>query len=814
MKGLHGGIPLAVLAATASARARANVIGHGGDDIGNAAAFAIENSASSTVTEDFKDDHSFQLEHNVKIFPGGHHDHHKRAAGADGGDDIGSAFGAASFNSFSSEVNESYKDDHSVDIEKTTIIKKPHHHRRGSDNFPEIPKRATIVKRSGGDDIGNVADFPTVNEFTSEFSETFVDDHSIDVDKTTIIKKPHHRRGGDDVGNAAFLAEVNEFSSSFAGVYKDDHSVDIDKTTIIKKPDHGNGHHGHGEEHPALGFHHPKHEAFGHKSKRDGGDDIGNAFAAASVNTFSSSFDATYTDDHSVDIDKTTIIKPHHARSWGPSGDYDLGDYDLGDYDLGDDVGNAFGAASFNSFNSQVNENYEDDHSVKVHETEVIDADDQERPSKPHEEDDDDDDWEHEEHGEHDKPEEPKGEDNWEHEEHEEHEEPEEPKGEDSWEHEEHDKPEEPTHEDNWEPEHEEHEEPEKHEEPTHEDNWEPEHEEHEEPKPEEHWEHEEPVSDSGAQEPAPPAPPVPAKEDTKSEAQCTQVEHVVQTVTETRTEVAAATHTVSVYPQPEADSEAQEPSSNQYPSAETPETSHGKGQEPGAPHYESEEGGSNYNYPGSEAGEEGKEGESNWSHSQTPSQSEDAEYPSHSDVSAESSTPSQEESTEDPSSSNWNNEHEDQEEEEQYGTHDTSDTDCANSDPVAASSAAAAPSQLFAAPSPTAQGAYHSAASSAAPVVQATTFSVIPVSVASWSAHSWEHGSVVVASSTPVASSHIRVHGVADPTGVSGEHGRWPSPSPSPEVVPFTGNAGRVAKIEGVFGVLAGVFTLVAFAL
>ncbi|KAL4753967.1 hypothetical protein BDW72DRAFT_5685 [Aspergillus terricola var. indicus] len=391
MKGLHGGIPLAVLAATA--RARAQVIGGpSGADVGNHASVPTENTATSSVNENFKDDHSFELEHEVKVYPPGH-GHHKRVAGGPGktviggpsGDDIGNGFAAATVNTFSSEVNEAYKDDHSVDVDKTTIIK-PHHHRRG-DNFPEVPVKPTVIGGPSGDDIGNAADIPTLNEFSSSVTESYVDNHSVDVDKNTVVK-PHWRRqhsvldgpGGDDVGSAAFLADVNEFSSSFTGKYKDDHSVDIDKTTIVKPSGH------HGQEHGGSGFHHPpnKHEARGEPATVIGGpsgDDIGNFADIPTVNSFTSSFNGQYTDDHSIDVDKTFIVKPHKARAVRPGHEEEDGnDGEEGATVVGgpsgDDVGNGFAAASVNTVDTETNESVNDDHSVKVDKTEIINADD------------------------------------------------------------------------------------------------------------------------------------------------------------------------------------------------------------------------------------------------------------------------------------------------------------------------------------------------------------------------------------------------------------------------------------------------------
>jgi hypothetical protein len=890
MKGLQGGIPLAVLAATA--RAQVQVMGGpGGADVGNHASIPTENTATSTVNEDFKDNHSFELEHEVKVYPPGH-DHHKRAAGGPGtsviggpsGDDIGNGFAAASVNTFSSEVNEDYKDDHSVDIDKTTIVKPNHHHRRRGDNFPEVPDKPTVIGGPSGDDIGNVADIPTLNEFASSVTESYVDNHSVDVDKNTIVK-PHWRRqhssvidgpSGKDVGSAAFLTDVNKFSSSFTGKYKDDHSVDIDKTTIVKPGGHS-GHNGqekgeekgqeydkgygqekggekgqeYGKEHGGIGFHHPpnKHEARGDPATVIGGpsgDDIGNVADIPTVNSFTSNFDGHYTDDHSVDVDKTFIVKPHKARALRPGQEHEDGKHGEGVTVVGgpsgDDVGNGFGAANVNTVDTETNESVNDDHSVEVEETEIINpGNDHIHPIKPHSE------------------------------------------------------------------------------------GYGTEH-------------------HSGAQEPAASAP-VQHDSHSESDPECTKVDEVVHTVTRTRTAVETATHTV--WPQP-AHSEGQESSHNQYPPAgsssshhdqeqapaapqyqseqdgskhnypetgssswnsqgsEESEPGHAKGQEqaPAAPQYQSEQDGSKHNYPetgssswnsqgSQESGESGhskgqeqgpatqygSENEDNnqnysgsgssWSDSQAPEQSSNSEYAkgqqqapaapqyqeendssnsdheagsswsnsqspaqsSNSQYSGQSATSEQQSHSQDQgqdkSSNEWSSPSASNEEESYNASHAPAASQVYygaqsshaawESTPTSESHGSQDYSHVQYQPSPTSQGAYHAPAASAITVAEASSFSVIPVYVPSGTPWAHAYGSVVVASSSAPVSSAFRVHNPSVPTGASPEQNHRHSPSPSPStdgVAEFTGGAGRVAKIEGLCGVLVGVLTLLAFAL
>ncbi|KAL4764227.1 putative GPI anchored protein [Aspergillus foveolatus] len=915
MKGLHSGIPLAVLAATAGAQVQV-MGGPGGADVGNHASIPTKNTATSTVNDDFKDDHSFELEHEVKVYPPGH-DHHKRVAGGPGpsviggpsGDDIGNGFAAASVNTFSSEVNEDYKDDHSVDIDKTTIIKPNHHHHRRGDNFPEVPHKPTVIGGPSGDNIGNVADIPTLNEFASSVKESYVDNHSVDVDKNTIVK-PHWRRqhssvidgpSGDDVGSAAFLADVNKFSSSFTGKYKDDHSVDVDKTTIVKPGGH-QGYHGqekgedygnekgqekgkeygqekgqekgeeygnekgqekgeeygnekdqeYGQEH-GTGFHHPpnKHEARDEPSTVIGGpsgDDIGNVADIPTVNSFTSNFDGHYTDDHSVDVDKTFIVKPHKARALRPGQEDEHSkhgeDVTVIGGPNGDDVGNGFGAANVNTVDTETNESVNDDHSVKVEETEIINPGGEHiHPIKPHSEG----------HG----------------------------------------------------------------------------------------TEHH-----SSAEEPAP-SKPVQHDSHSESDPECTKVHEVVHTVTSTRTAVETATHTV--WPQP-AHSEGQEPSHNQYPSAGSPSSPHGQEQAPAASQYQSEQNGSKHNYPengssswnskgseesgdsghakgqdqapatpqyqseqdgkknnypetgssswnskGSEEsgdsghakGQEqapsapqygGKNDENNennsgnvsgwsdsqapeqpsnsenakgqqqapaapqyqegndsnnpdpeagssWSNSQAPAQSSNSQYSGQSGTS-EQQSPSKDQG-QDKSSLVWSSPSSSKEEgsynaspapaasEVYYGAH--SSHAAWESTPTSGSYGSHDYSHAQYQPSPASQGAYNAPAASAITVAEASSFSVIPVHAPSGTPRAHAHGSVVVASSSTPVSSAFRVHNPSVPTGASPEQNHRNSPSPSPStngVAEFTGGAGRVAKIEGLCGVLVGVFTLLAFAL
>ncbi|KAL4978714.1 hypothetical protein BDW66DRAFT_148926 [Aspergillus desertorum] len=574
---LLGSMVAVALGTTAAARV---IGGTGGADVGNYASIPTENTATITVNEDFKDDHSCELEHEVMVYTPGH-GHHKRVAGrpdpsvigGPSGDDIGNTFGAATVNSLSSEVNEAYKDDHSVDNDKTAIIK-PHHHRRG-DNFPQ---------------------------FTSSATESYVDDHSVDVDKNTIAK-PHWRRqhasvlggpGGDDV---AFLAYVNEFSSSFTG-----------------------------KEHPASGFQHPPtHDARGDPATvigGDSGDDIGNAADVPTVNSFMSTFDGKYQDDHSVDVDKTFTVEPHKVRAVRP------GHYDDGATVIGGPSGNGFAAASVNTINTETNEPLPlDDH---IHPPSRIP-----RATAPSSR-----------------------------------------------------------------------------------------------------------LFTLARKIP----PPAPAQHEYKSESdsECIKAHQVAHTVTSAHTAVETANH--SPWPQP-AHSEAQQPSSSQYPAAGIPFTPEGPEQAPADPQYESEHDSSNSDSRG-------------WI--ELPVTSSEYQFLSQGgDQSGEWSFPS-------PSCLN--------EQHNNKAGHSLAASEVYHG---AESSHAAASSHMQYQHSDTAFGAfgaYHAPAAPANIVAEASSFSVIPVFVPSRTPWAHGDGSVIVASPSTPVSPVFRVHDAAVPTGASAEQNHRPS--------------------------------------
>ncbi|KAL4951655.1 hypothetical protein BDW69DRAFT_36162 [Aspergillus filifer] len=365
MKGLVGGIPIALLAAAAHAQAQSQVIGGpSGADVGSAASFPTKNEASTSVKEEYNDNHSFDLDSDVHISPPkfAHphpgFGHWKRKAGepestvigGPSGPDVGNAADIPTVNTFSSEVDEDYNDDHSWDVDATTVIK-PHWWRRG-----EEP--ATVIGGPSGPDVGSSATFATVNKFSSEYTGKYSDNHHVDVDSTVVVKPPGHpalgfhhpmhqgRAGpatviggpsGPDVGNSADIPTVNTFTSTVDEDWNDDHHADVDSDFIVKP--------GWKRAGPATVIGGPS------------GLDVGNSADIPTVNTFTSTVDEDYNDDHHVDVDSDFIVKPGWKRTGpatvigGPSGP---------------DVGNAAAIPTENSFSSTVQDTWNDDHHVDV----------------------------------------------------------------------------------------------------------------------------------------------------------------------------------------------------------------------------------------------------------------------------------------------------------------------------------------------------------------------------------------------------------------------------------------------------------------
>ncbi|KAL4971027.1 putative GPI anchored protein [Aspergillus stella-maris] len=399
MKGLVGGIPIALLAAAAHAQAQSQVVGGpGGPDVGSAASFPTKNEASTSVKDEYSDNHSFDLDSDVHIsppeFPHPYSPpgfgHWKRKAGepestvigGPSGPDVGNAADIPTVNTFSSEVDDDYNDNHSWDVDATTVIKPPAPHwwRRG-----EEP--ATVIGGPSGPDVGNSASFSTVNKFSSEYTGKYSDDHHVDFDSTVVVKPPGHpalgfhhpmhqgrsdRRNvndppdvhddddepgyegrvgkkraapatviggpsGPDVGSSADIPTVNTFTSTVDEDWDDDHHVHVDSDFSVKP--------GWKRAGPATVIGGPS------------GADVGNSAGIPTVNTFTSTVDDDWNDDHHVDVDSDFIVKPGWKRAGpatvigGPSGP---------------DIGNAADIPTENSFSSTVHDTWIDDHHLDV----------------------------------------------------------------------------------------------------------------------------------------------------------------------------------------------------------------------------------------------------------------------------------------------------------------------------------------------------------------------------------------------------------------------------------------------------------------
>ncbi|KAL3476978.1 hypothetical protein BJX99DRAFT_257879 [Aspergillus californicus] len=436
MKGLHGAIPLAVLAATAHAQVQV-IGGGGGTDVGNHASVPTENTAGTSVTEEYTDDHSLDFDHGLHVYPPGH-GHYKRRSGPPtliggaSGVDVGNSADIPFVNTFSSSVDEDYQDDHSVDFDATTIIKPPHEDHRGwgqkdhgdwggedhgdrghgdhgdwgdedhgdrghghhgdrghgdhgdwghGEQHGQRTRRnsgsASLIGGASGVDVGNNADISTLNEFGSSVAGSYTDDHSIDVDTDTIIKPGYWRRGNpSSIIDGSRGVDVGS-GTSIPTVNKFSASY-----TGSYKDDHSididattiikPGH-------PAHGFHHPMHHPRGEDPTLiagPGGVDVGNSADIPTLNSFTSSVDEDYTDDHSVDFDSTFVFKPHHkARSVHPSLISGAG---------GIDTGNGFSEPTVNSFGTATSESVDDDHSVKINSHQVIAPEGHEHWGPPH----------------------------------------------------------------------------------------------------------------------------------------------------------------------------------------------------------------------------------------------------------------------------------------------------------------------------------------------------------------------------------------------------------------------------------------------
>ncbi|EAW25153.1 putative GPI anchored protein [Aspergillus fischeri NRRL 181] len=389
MKGLVGGIPLALLvAAVANGHGEAVqeegpvtlIGGPSGDDGGNSAAIGFNSSYSSGVKDNYQDDHSVDVNNTVVAAAPprppvlGYHKRDdpavtflKGPSGNDGGNSAEIEFDS----SYASDVEDWYKDDHSLDKENHIITPPPIHGFRRRDD-PSV----TLVGGPSGNDGGNSVEVEFDSSYASAVKDSYKDDHSVDIDNHIVHPPPapgFRKRGGgettffggpsgDDGGNSASFEFDSSYASSVKDAYKDDHSVDV-KNTII---------------HPPPVFHPPSVPGF---HKRDGGDttffggpsgdDGGNSAEVEFESAYVSSVEDYYKDDHSVDVENHIIHPPpvFHPPPVRGFRKREGGDTVFFDGPSGDDGGNSASFEFDSSYDSSVKDVYKDDHSVDVKNT-------------------------------------------------------------------------------------------------------------------------------------------------------------------------------------------------------------------------------------------------------------------------------------------------------------------------------------------------------------------------------------------------------------------------------------------------------------
>ncbi|KAI9037867.1 putative GPI anchored protein, partial [Aspergillus affinis] len=322
------------------------------------------------------------------------------------------------------------KDDHSVDIDQKFKYDYDVHGHPYPVPVPAHPwKRdpsrshppATVIDGPGGINSGNAAANPTKNELGLAYSETNIDDHSVDIDQKTNVDVdnhwdypvpvpayphhphwPHHLKarqfgntvidgpGGVDRGSDAAIPTKNGFAFGYSETNIDDHSVDIDtKTDVDIDTDF------HAVPYPVHYHPHPHH--FHGRGLGDtvidgpGGVDSGNGFSAPTDNEFASFYDETNLDDHSftgkaaadVDIDNhypypypyPVPAHIHHWKARAHSFVPPWKDVTLIDGPGGIDTGNDADLSTTNTFLSDYDEFNQDDHSFTGKSAADVDVD-------------------------------------------------------------------------------------------------------------------------------------------------------------------------------------------------------------------------------------------------------------------------------------------------------------------------------------------------------------------------------------------------------------------------------------------------------
>ncbi|XP_077660763.1 uncharacterized protein AFUA_4G09600 [Aspergillus fumigatus Af293] len=407
MKGLVGGIPLALLvAAVANGHGQGlkedgpvTVIGGpSGDDGGNNVAVEFAGSYNSGVKDKYKDDHSVNLKNTVVAHApphppvrGSHKRHHPAVTviGGPSGDDGGNSAEIEFDSSYASAVEDWYKDDHSHDVENHIITPPVHGFRRRGD--PSV----TLVGGPSGNDGGNSVEFEFDSSYASVVKDAYKDDHSVGIENhithpppapgfrkrgdgdTTVIGGP----SGNDGGNSAEIEFDSSYNSAVKDAYTDDHSVDIDDHIVQAAPSRGFHKRGGGDTTVIGG---------------PSGDDGGNSASFEFDSSYASSVKDWYKDDHSVDVKNTVIHPPpvfhpppvqgfrkrddggshigtpnSHKQGKAAEGDKSGASAKNGGVTLikgpsGNDGGNSAEIEFDSKYASAVEDHYKDDHSVDI----------------------------------------------------------------------------------------------------------------------------------------------------------------------------------------------------------------------------------------------------------------------------------------------------------------------------------------------------------------------------------------------------------------------------------------------------------------
>ncbi|KAE8167054.1 hypothetical protein BDV40DRAFT_254132 [Aspergillus tamarii] len=336
--------------------------------------------------------------------------------------DTGNGVGMGFSNEFSSEVNNVNKDDHATNVHsETNILKAPPHPPHGGQHGPPHgghdghDEGARHQPRAGppgsdGVDVGTAAQWNSVNKATHEVHSANVDDHHVDINEkhtVTVLHPPpkHHTHGGEhegygeeheqghkqgegarghgkrwdpfgeegavDTGNSANYDFENKFHSTTNNANVDNHKVDVnEKTNIVTPPAHPHGHGGnggHGPEHERR----DEREPHGGPKRIDTANDVDFTFS----NDFDDEVNSYNEDNHGVDVKKNTNIQVapphgdhphghegqegHHKRAYRPDAD---SAFDPSRVDTGD----AFESEAFNSGDAKTNSANVDDHSMSI----------------------------------------------------------------------------------------------------------------------------------------------------------------------------------------------------------------------------------------------------------------------------------------------------------------------------------------------------------------------------------------------------------------------------------------------------------------